>query len=454
MSLISINPATGQRIHLYGSHTSVQIEAALKLSHTAYLGWRELSPASRAKHLRALARSLRTQRDDLADLITAEVGKPITQARTEIEKCAKVCDYYAKHGADYLADEHPIGAPKHARVVYEPLGPILAVMPWNFPFWQLFRAAAPALMAGNTVLLKHSANVSGCALAIEQVFLDAGLPTGVMQTLLSPAKEVETLIKDPRIVGVTLTGGTAAGRSVAALAGAALKPCVLELGGSDPYLILDDADLDQAAEICASARLVNSGQSCVGAKRFIVHTKVRAAFQQKLVERMASHRVGDPADPRTQVGPMARHDLRDELHVQVTKSLRLGAKLLLGGQPLPGPGWFYTPTVITRVKKGMPAYDEELFGPVAAVIAARNDEEALALANDTPYGLGAAIFTRDRRRARELAPQLEAGMVFVNSAVRSDPTLPFGGVKHSGYGRELGRWGIRAFVNVKTVWSA
>lgn len=454
MSLISINPATGQRIHIYGSHSSVQIEAALKQAHTAFLGWRELSPASRVKHLRALARSLRRQRDDLADLIAAEVGKPITQSRAEIEKCAKVCDYYAKHGADFLADEHPTGAPKQARVVYEPLGTVLAVMPWNFPFWQLFRAAAPSLMAGNTLILKHSANVSGCALAIEQVFHDAGLPTGVMQTLLISTKEVEALIKDPRIAAVTLTGSTEAGRKVAAQAGAALKPCVLELGGSDPYLVLEDADLDQAAEICAAARLVNTGQSCVSAKRFIVHQKVRTEFQKKLVKQIAAYRVGDPTDERTQIGPMARHDLRDELHAQVTKSIRRGAKLLLGGKPLPGPGWFYAPTVLTRVKAGMPAYDDEMFGPVAAIIGVRSDEEAVRVANDTPFGLGAAIFTRDRRRARELAPLIDAGMVFINASVRSDSTLPFGGVKQSGFGRELGVWGIRAFVNVKTVWSA
>lgn len=454
MFLISINPATGQRIHIYGSHSSVQLEAALKQAHAAFLGWRELSPTTRAKHLRALARTLRTQRDDLAELITAEVGKPITQSRAEIEKCAKVCDYYAQHGADFLADEHPTGAPKSAHVSYEPLGPLLAIMPWNFPFWQLFRAAAPALMAGNPVLLKHAANVSGCSLAIEQVGHDAGLPSGLLQNLMLPAKDVESLIKDPRVAAVTLTGSTGAGKAVAAMAGAALKPCVLELGGSDPYLILDDADLDHAAQVCAAARLVNSGQSCIGTKRLIVHQKVRSEFQAKLVKAMAGFRVGDPTDPATQVGPMARHDLRDALHAQVTKSLRRGAKLLLGGKPLPGSGWFYAPTVLTRVKPGMPAFDEELFGPVAAVIGVRSDEEAVRLANQTPYGLGAAIFTRDRRRARELAPALDAGMVCINTAVQTDPTLPFGGVKQSGFGRELGVWGIRAFVNVKTVWSA
>ena len=454
MSLISINPATGQRIHIYGSHTSVQIEAALKQSHTAFLGWRELSPRNRAKHLRALAKSLRSQLEDLAALITAEVGKPITQSRAEIEKCAKVCDFYARHGADFLAPEHPPGAPKQARVNYEPLGTILAIMPWNFPFWQVFRAAVPALMAGNTMVMKHASNVSGCALAIEQVFHDAAVPEGLFHTLLIPSKNIESLINDQRIHGVTMTGSTEAGRKVAATAGAALKPTVFELGGSDPYIILEDADLDQAATICANSRLVNSGQSCVSAKRFIVLNKVRAAFQKKLVAAMAAQRVGDPEDEATQVGPMARHDLRDELHSQVTKSIRRGAKLLLGGKVPKQDGWYYPPTVLTRVKKGMPAYDEEMFGPVAAIIGVKDEAEAIAVANDTPFGLGAAIFTKNRRHARELAPEIDAGMVFVNESVKSDPTLPFGGIKQSGYGRELGLPGLRAFVNVKTLWAS
>lgn len=452
MSLISINPATGQRIHIYGSHTSVQIEAALKQSHTAFLGWRKLSPRDRAKHLRALAKSLRSQLNDLADLITTEVGKPIAQSRREIEKCAKVCEYYARHGADFLASEHPPGAPKHAQVDYSPLGIVLAIMPWNFPFWQAFRAAAPALMAGNTMVLKHASNVSGCALAIEQIFHDAGVPEGIFRTLLIPSKHIEAIIHDPRICGVTLTGSTEAGRKVASAAGDALKPAVFELGGSDPYIILEDADLDHAAEVCASARLVNSGQSCVGAKRFIVINKVRSAFQKKLVARMAARKVGDPRDEATDVGPMARHDLRDELHAQVTKSIQLGAKLLLGGKPLDQDGWYYPPTVLTRVKKGMPAYDEEMFGPVASVIGVSNETEAIRVANDTPFGLGAAIFTKNVRHARELSSEIDAGLVFINQAVKSDPTLPFGGIKQSGYGRELGIHGIRAFVNIKTVW--
>ncbi|MBE34607.1 MAG: NADP-dependent succinic semialdehyde dehydrogenase [Opitutaceae bacterium] len=452
MSLISTNPATSQRIHIYGSYTSVHIEASLKQAHEAFLGWRELSPKHRAKHLKSLARSLRSQLDDLADLITTEVGKPIAQSRAEIEKCAKVCDYYARHGVAFLAKEHPSGAHRHARVLYEPLGTILAIMPWNFPFWQVFRAAIPAIMAGNTVVLKHASNVSGCALAIEQVFHDAAVPEGLLHTLLIPAENVEALINDPRIHGVTMTGSTEAGRKVAAMAGATLKPGVFELGGSDPYIILEDADLDLAAEVCAASRLTNSGQSCVSAKRFIVINKVKAAFQKKLVACMAAYNVGEPFEPNTEVGPMARHDLRDELHAQVTKSVSQGAKVLLGGEPLDQPGWYYPPTVLSRVTKGMPAYDDEMFGPVAAVIGVKNESEAIKVANDTPFGLGAAIFTKNKRHARDLAPELDVGMVFVNEAVKSDPALPFGGIKQSGYGRELGIEGIRAFVNVKTLW--
>lgn len=451
MPLISINPATGRRIRSYRPHTARQVEAALARAQRAFPAWRDLSVAQRIRHLRAVARVLRRRQNQLADLLTTEVGKPVTQSRAEVAKCALACDYYIRHGAAFLQSERPVGAPSNSRVVYEPLGCILAIMPWNFPFWQLFRAAAPALIAGNTMLLKHSSNVCGCALAIEDVFRAAGLPAGVFQTLLIGAAPAARLIQDDRIRGVTLTGSTAAGRTVAAAAGAALKPAVFELGGSDPYLILADADLDQAAEVCAEARLTNSGQSCVGAKRFIVVNQVRRAFEKKFVAAMAARRVGDPADPATDVGPMARRDLRDELHRQVTKSIRCGAKLLLGGHPLPGAGWFYAPTVLTGVKPGMPAYAEELFGPVAAVIGVRDEAEAVRVANATPYGLGAAIFSRNRARARRLAARIEAGLVFINAAVHSDPALPFGGVKQSGFGRELAQAGIRSFVNAKTM---
>ena len=452
MPLISLNPATGRFLRRHRAQSARAAAAAAARAGTAFRAWRRLTFAARARHLRAVAGVLRGDLETHARLITAEMGKPITQARAEIEKCALVCDHYARHAAALLADERPPGAPANSFVTYQPLGPVLAVMPWNFPYWQVFRAAAPALMAGNTLLLKHASNVGGCARAIAGVFRRAGLPAGVFQTVLVGSDQVPALVRHPAVKAVTLTGSTEAGREVAALAGAALKPCVLELGGSDPYVILADADLDLAAEVCARARLVNSGQSCIAAKRFIVVRAVRAAFERRLVARIAARRVGPPEDPATEVGPMARADLRSALHRQVRRSVRLGAKLLLGGRPRPGPGWFYEPSVLTDVRPGMPAFDEEMFGPVAAIVPVADAEAALAAANDTPFGLGAAVFTRDRRRGRRIAAAgLDAGLVFVNDSVRSDPTLPFGGIKDSGYGRELGPFGIRAFVNIKTV---
>jgi succinate-semialdehyde dehydrogenase / glutarate-semialdehyde dehydrogenase len=452
MFLLSVNPATGKRLRSYRPHSPAQIEAALARAHTAFLGWRELSFADRARHVRAIGRQLRDRSDELAALMTAEMGKPIAQSRAEVEKCAAACDYYAKESRRFLAPEVPPGAPPRTRVVCEPLGVVLAIMPWNFPFWQVFRAAVPALMAGNTVVLKHSSNVSGCALAIAETLAAASVPRGIFQTLLVPGAEVAALIADDRVRAVTLTGSTEAGKHVAVLAGAALKPCVFELGGSDPYLVLADADLDRAAEICAQARLVNSGQSCIAAKRFIVVDAVRRAFEEKFAARLAARRVGDPSDPATDVGPLAREDLRRELHAQVTRSVQSGARLLLGGKISTHRGFYYPPTVLTDVKPGMPAYDQELFGPVAAIIPVRDEPDAVAAANDSIYGLGAAIFTRNRRRAAELAGQIDAGMVFVNDFVRSDVHLPFGGIKQSGYGRELGPFGLREFVNQKTLW--
>ncbi|MBW8781073.1 MAG: NAD-dependent succinate-semialdehyde dehydrogenase [Verrucomicrobia bacterium] len=453
MPLVSINPATGRTLKRYREHTPKQIADALAAVHRGHLGWRELALSDRARHLAALGATLRRQVESLAQLITAEMGKPLAAARLEIEKCAVCCDFYARHGARFLKDEHPTGASRGTKVVFEPLGVVLAVMPWNYPFWQLFRAAAPALMAGNTLLLKHASNVSGCALAIERVFSEAGLPSGLLRTLLVSSRAIPALIADEHVRAVTLTGSVEAGRKVAALAGAALKPCVLELGGSDPYVILADADLDHAAEVCAQARLVNSGQSCVAAKRFIVVESVRAAFTEKLIARLQARRLGDPAVAGVDLGPLARADLRDELHAQVTRSVKKGAQLLLGGTVPAGKGFYYPATVLAGVRKGMPAYSEELFGPVAALIAAKDEAAAIALANDTVFGLGAAVFTADRKRGETIARErLEAGLVFVNDFVRSDPALPFGGVKQSGYGRELGTPGIRAFVNTKTLW--
>ncbi len=452
MPLVSINPANGRQYRSHRAHSPAQIDHLLARVHAAQPAWSTLTVNQRVRHLRALASRLRSERDDLADLIVKEMGKPVSEARSEIEKCAKACDYYARHAARFLRPEKPPDAPPGAEVVCEPLGVVLAIMPWNFPFWQAFRAAIPALMAGNTLLLKHASNVCGCALAIEGVCRRAGLPANLLRTILVGSDSIPALIADDRIRGVTLTGSTAAGRKVGALAGAALKPCVLELGGSDPYLVLADADLAHAAKVCATSRLINGGQSCIAAKRFLVVKSVYAEFARLLVHEFSQRRQGPPDHPTTTIGPMAREDLRRELHGQVRKSLRAGATLLLGGDLPKGPGFYYPPTVLGKVRPGMPAFDEELFGPVAAIVPVKDEREAITLANATPYGLGAAVFTRNHHRGHAIATrQLAAGMVFVNDFVRSDPALPFGGIKDSGFGRELGRPGIHAFVNLKTV---
>lgn len=452
MTFATTNPTTGAQLRTYREHSARALDLRLTRATRAAAMWRGLSFAARAKHLRAVARELRAHAADHAALITAEMGKPITQARAEIEKCALNCDFFAAHAAEFLADERPAGAPAQRVVTYQPLGVVLAIMPWNFPFWQAFRAAAPALMAGNAMVLKHASNVTGCALAIERVFARAGVPRGVFQTVVVSGARAESLVSDERVAMVTLTGSTAVGRRVASLAGAAMKKGVFELGGSDAYVILADADLARAAELCAESRLYNSGQSCVAAKRFIVVERVRREFERLFVARLAARRVGDPRDDATQVGPLARADLRAELHEQVRRSVRAGARLLLGGELPRGAGFFYAPTVLSGVRPGWPAFDEELFGPVAAIIPARDEAHALALANRTPYGLGAAVFTRDRRRGERIArEQLAAGNAFVNEFVRSHPTLPFGGIKASGHGRELGPWGLREFTNVKVI---
>ncbi len=451
MSLVSLNPATGRRLATYREHTGAELERILARAHAAQRPWRALSPTVRAKHLRAIARELFAQRDTLAALATAEMGKPIAQARGEVEKCARTCEYFAEHGPALLADERPPGAVGNARVVFEPLGVVLAIMPWNFPFWQVIRAAAPALIGGNTLLLKHAPNVVGCALAVEKLFARAGVPPGVFQVLRTGVAPIPALIADARVRAVTFTGSTAAGKKIAALAAAAMKSGVYELGGSDPYIVLDDADLEAAAETCAAARLINSGQSCASAKRFIVARRVAREFERLVTARLAARRTGDPADPTVEVGPLARADLRENLDRQIRASVRQGARLLLGGAPLPGPGFFYATTLLKQVRPGMPAADEELFGPAAAILIARDDADAIRLANATPFGLGAAVFTRSARRAREMVPQLEAGFVAVNTFVRSDACLPFGGIKDSGLGRELGVHGLRSFLNIKTV---
>jgi succinate-semialdehyde dehydrogenase/glutarate-semialdehyde dehydrogenase len=455
MALSSINPATDEPIRVYEEASSEEVATALSAAGAAAARWRRVPFSGRAEPLRRAGTLLRERREDLARLMTLEMGKPLAQGRAEAEKCAWVCEHYAEHAEAFLAPEAVSTDARKSYIAFEPLGVVLAVMPWNFPFWQVFRFAAPAIMAGNVGLLKHSSNVSGCALAIEGILGDAGLPQGVFQTLLVGSSRVGTLIEAPEVAAVTLTGSTPAGRAVAARAGACLKKVVLELGGSDPYVILEDADLDLAAEVCATARLFNGGQSCIAAKRFVVVDEVREAFVDRLVERMKARKMGDPLDEASDIGPQARLDLRNELHRQVLDSVERGARLRLGGTLPDGPGAFYPPSLLVDVAPGMPAYDEELFGPVAAVIAARDDTDAIRIANDTRFGLGAAVFTRDLARGEEIArDELQAGSCFVNAFVRSDPRLPFGGIRDSGYGRELGVFGIREFVNVKTVYVA
>src|SRR5213594_359025 len=454
MAIESLNPATGEVLETFREIGREDVERMLAAAHAAFLEWRDARYAARAKNMRQAATILRTRKLDYARLMTLEMGKPIVQGEAEIEKCAWTCEYYADHAEALLAEQPRQTDASRSYVRFDPLGVVLAVMPWNFPFWQVFRFAAPALMAGNAAVLKHASNVPRCALTIEEIFREAGFPRGLFSTALIESSAVAGLIDDPRIVAVTLTGSELAGSKVAERAGKALKKTVLELGGSDPFLVMEDADLDAAANIAADARLVNSGQSCIAAKRFIVVETVAEKFVSKFVDQLRSRRMGDPLARETQVGPQARVDLRDDLHRQVEESIKRGARRLLGGEVPKGPGAFYPPTLLTAVDKGMPAFDEETFGPVAAVIRAKDEADAVRLANISAFGLGASIWTRDRARAERVAAEIEAGAVFVNGLVKSDPRLPFGGVKRSGYGRELSEYGIREFVNIKSVWMA
>jgi succinate-semialdehyde dehydrogenase/glutarate-semialdehyde dehydrogenase len=454
MALVSINPTTGAEINRYDEMTPDEVETAIAAAAAAFTSWRRASFDERAAVIRGVARELRARKSGLARLMALEMGKPLNQGESEVEKCAGACDYFADHAATFLAREEVRTDATRSFVSYQPIGVVLGVMPWNFPLWQALRYLAPTLMAGNTSVLKHSSNVTGCALAIEELFRAANAPEGVFGVLRLSSSRVGALIDDPRIAAVTLTGSTPAGQAIAARAGQALKKTVLELGGSDPYVILDDADIEAAVATSVASRLINSGQSCVAAKRFIC-TPVRAADVERMfAELMAQKRIGDPLD-NPDVGPQARRDLRDGLHRQVQASLDGGARALVGGALPDSSGAFYPPTVLTNVTRGMPAYDEELFGPVAAIIVARDEADALRVANDTAFGLGAAVFTRNVERGTHIAAEdLAAGNCFVNTFVRSDPRLPFGGIKQSGYGRELGVWGIREFVNVKTVYVA
>jgi succinate-semialdehyde dehydrogenase/glutarate-semialdehyde dehydrogenase len=449
----AVNPATGKTIASYPEHALAQAAAIADACDAAFAGWRRSSFAERARPMREAAKLLRDRKAQYGRLMSDEMGKLLRDGVAEAEKCAWVCEYYAEHAEIFLRREEVPTDAAHSFVQYEPLGVVLAVMPWNYPFWQVFRFLAPALMAGNTGLLKHASNVPGCALAIEQLVADAGFPRDVFRSLLVPGRAMDAVIGHPKVRAVTLTGSTPAGRNVARRAGELLKKTVLELGGSDPYVILEDADLELAVPTCVSARLINAGQSCIAAKRFIVPRAISQEFERRYVAEMSQRRMGDPLDAESDLGPQARADLRDELHAQVAASIAKGARCLLGGEVPQRAGAWYPPTILTDVKPGMPAYDDELFGPVASIIPVADQAEALRVANDSPFGLGAAVFTRDVARGEEIAArELEAGCCFVNAAVKSDPRLPFGGIKDSGYGRELGLWGIREFVNVKTVW--
>jgi succinate-semialdehyde dehydrogenase / glutarate-semialdehyde dehydrogenase len=454
MSIQSINPATGKPLETFKETTPQELDRMLSRAQTAFREWRAVPFTVRAQHMRKAAELLRARKAEYARAMALEMGKPIAQGEAEVEKCAWVCEYYAEHAEEFLTRLPRETDASTSYIRFDPLGPVLAVMPWNFPFWQVFRFAAPALMAGNTAVLKHASNVPRCALSIEQVFRDAAVPDGVFASALIGSGAVAGLIADPRIVAVTLTGSDRAGAQVAERAGHEIKKAVLELGGSDPFIVLADADLAAAARIAADARLVNSGQSCIAAKRFIVVETVAEQFLTRFVEELRRRKMGDPLARDTEVGPQARVDLRDALHHQVQESIKRGAQRLLGGEVPAGEGAFYPPTVLAAVDKGMPAFDEETFGPVAAVIRAKNETDAVRLSNDSSFGLGASLWTRDRARAERLAADIEAGAVFVNGLVKSDPRLPFGGIKRSGYGRELSEFGIREFVNIKSVWIA
>jgi succinate-semialdehyde dehydrogenase/glutarate-semialdehyde dehydrogenase len=453
MSIRSINPATGAQIASYDETPQSAVGEIIGRSHEVFQTWRRKSFDERARALRAAAHTLRGEAKELARLMALEMGKPLRDGIAEAQKCATCCDYYADNAEHLLAAELVKTEAHSSFVTFNPLGVVLAVMPWNFPFWQVFRFAAPSLMAGNAAVLKHASNVPGCALAVERIMRESGFPEGLFRTLMIGSAAVDAVIEHPLVRAVTLTGSGAAGKAVARKAGEMLKKTVLELGGSDAYLVLEDADLDLAARVCAKGRLINSGQSCIAAKRFIVVERVRREFEQRFVEQMKAARQGDPLSMDTEIGPLARHDLRDTLHRQVERTMQRGAPCLLGGRIPDGPGAFYPPTVLTDVAQGMPAYEEELFGPVAAVIPVKDEAQAIAVANDSTFGLGAAVFTRDLKRAEHLAThEIESGCVFVNEQVRSDPRLPFGGIKESGYGRELSSYGIKEFVNIKTVY--
>ena len=452
MAIASVNPATGETLRSFEPLSGAQLEEKLALAAEAFRRHRRTSFADRAGKMLRAAGILEAGKEEFGRLMTNEMGKPLRAAREEAAKCAWVCRYYAETAENFLADEVVETDAARSYVRYQPLGPVLAVMPWNFPFWQVFRFAAPALMAGNVGLLKHASNVPQCALAIEEIFRRAGFPEGVFQTLLVGADEVERIIDDPRVAAATLTGSEPAGISVASAAGKRIKKTVLELGGSDPFIVMPSADLSEAVVTAVRARTINNGQSCIAAKRFIVHEKIYDEFERRFVRGMEALKIGDPMEEATEIGPLATPDILDGLDEQVRRTVEAGARVLTGGRRLERPGNYYAPTVLADIPRDSPAYREEMFGPVASLFRVRDAEEAIRLANDTSFGLASSAWTNDEAERARFIEEIEAGSVFINAMVASDPRLPFGGVKRSGYGRELGAHGIREFVNVKTVW--
>lgn len=452
MPIASINPATGETIKTFESLSEAQIDEKLKRATETFLSYRHTLFDERARWMARAGEILETEKQDFARLMTTEIGKPIKGAVGEAEKCAWVCRYYAENAKQHLADEMVETNATKSFVRFQPLGPVLAVMPWNFPFWQVFRFAAPALMAGNVGLLKHASNVPQCGLAIEDVFRRAGFPNGAFQTLLIGSDMVERVLRDSRVAAATLTGSEPAGRSVASIAGSQIKKTVLELGGSDPFIVMPSARLEEAVKTALKARTINNGQSCIAAKRFIVSADIYAEFERRFVEEMKALRVDDPLKESTDIGPLATPQILKDVDNQVKTSVAAGALILTGGKKLDRPGNFYEPTVLVNIPPGSPAYCEEVFGPVALLFRVKDIDEAIQLANSTTFGLGAAAWTDDEREQARFVDELEAGCVFINGMVASDPRLPFGGIKHSGYGRELGEFGIREFVNIKTVW--
>ncbi len=452
MAIASINPATGETLKTFDALTPAQIAASIDLAAATYKIFRKTSFAYRAERMLKAADILEQRKETYGRILTLEMGKTIQSAIDEVAKCASACRYYAANAEKFLAEEHVETGAKRSSILYQSLGPILAVMPWNFPFWQVFRFVAPALMTGNVGLLKHASNVPQSALAIEEILLDAGFEKGVFQTLLISASQVDSLIADPRIVAATLTGSEGAGIQVGISAAKRIKKVVLELGGSDPFIVMPSADLDTAVATAVKARCINNGQSCIAAKRFIVHESIADKFTTEFVRRMAALKIGNPLDPATDIGPLANSDAVKEIERDINATVAAGAKLLLGGKAIDGPGSFFPPTVLTNVPKGSPAYSEEFFGPVASIFRVKNAEEALQIANDTRFGLGSSVWTNDPAEQNFFIECLEAGMVYVNKMVISDPRLPFGGVKQSGVGREMAQFGIREFTNIKTVW--